>query len=140
MHPRIALFLAVMFLGLAASLGQAQQQNSAPSYDAVQSQLFFGLRSKDGTGVSEQAWAKFLAEVITPRFPDGLTVLSAYGQGRAGPPSPALTSAETTKLLVVVHPDTDEARQKLQEIRAEYVRRFNQDSVFHVEVPARIVE
>ncbi|MYB35434.1 MAG: DUF3574 domain-containing protein [Gammaproteobacteria bacterium] len=41
--------------------------------------LFFG-RSRQGVEVvSDAAWGTFLAEEITPRFPDGLTVLDAMG-------------------------------------------------------------
>lgn len=107
--------------------------------DLVQAQLYFGLRSADGSGVSEQEWARFLSDVVTPRFPDGLTVLGAYGQGRSGPPTPIVV-AETTKLLIIVHPDDAASRQKLAEIKQEYAKAFNQDSVFHVELPARLVD
>lgn len=125
-------FLAFVLVAGIAPVSQAADE-------VVQSQLYFGLRSLDGSGVSEQEWARFLAEVITPRFPDGLTVLGAYGQGRSGPPTTPIT-AETTKILVIVHPATEEAKKKLTEIKQAYMKTFNQDSVFHVEVPARLVD
>ena len=41
--------------------------------------LFFG-RSKGGEEVvTDEAWRAFLAEEITPRFPDGLSVLDVAG-------------------------------------------------------------
>jgi len=131
-----AVFLSLFSIFLFASIepGRAEVKT-----DAVQAQLYFGLRSADGKGVSEQAWAKFLADVVTPRFPDGLTVLAAYGQGRSGPP-PFPMMAETTKLLIIVHPDDEASRQKLNEIKQAYKETFTQDSVFHVEVPARLVD
>ncbi|WP_342643556.1 DUF3574 domain-containing protein [Rhodoligotrophos ferricapiens] len=139
MPLRSLLTLIAVLFNLAAIPAHAQERKWHNA-EAIQSQLYFGLRSKDGAGVSEQAWARFLSEVVTPRFPDGLTVLSAYGQSRDQASAPALTTAETTKLLLIVHPDTHDAQKKLGEIKAEYVKRFKQDSVFQVEVPARIVE
>lgn len=103
---------------------------------AVQSTLYFGLATPDGKGVSEQQWAAFLAEVVTPRFPDGLTVFTAYGQGG---PKPAKVTAETTKVLLIVHPDTAGAAARVDKIDAEFRRRFGQRA-FRTEQPVTIVE
>src|SRR5215212_7680869 len=43
-------------------------------------ELYFGSARPDGTFVTATEWSEFLAEVITPRFPDGLTVISGMGQ------------------------------------------------------------
>lgn len=143
--PVRALFLAATFLILpnltVASVSAQEPQGAASWSDSgfLQSQLYFGLRSDDGSGVSEQEWAQFVADVVTPRFPDGLTILNAYGQSRSSARA-AGTLTETTKLLIIVHPATDAASKKLGEIKTEYARRFNQDSVFHIELPARMVE
>ena len=42
--------------------------------------LYFGLAKGDGSLVSEAEWDAFLADTVTPRFPDGLTVYDARGQ------------------------------------------------------------
>jgi hypothetical protein len=34
--------------------------------------LYLGRAQPDGTEVSDQDWAKFLRDVVTPRFPHGL--------------------------------------------------------------------
>mgnify|MGYP006290470817 CR=1 FL=1 len=104
---------------------------------AVESRLYFGLSSADGTGVSEQAFADFLAREITPRFPDGLTLISVYGQS-AGATPPAVLQ-ERTKLLIVVHPDTEDANDAMRIIKELYVRRFGQTSVFHTRSPVEVV-
>ena len=45
-------------------------------------ELFFG-RDKDGwRNISDAEWSDFLASVVTPSFPDGLTVFDGYGQWR----------------------------------------------------------
>jgi hypothetical protein len=106
---------------------------------AVESTLYFGLKSRDGTGVSEQQWQSFLAEAITPRFPDGLTVFNAYGQGSGGAAGAVI--AETTKVLVIVRPDSPEAAARLGEIKADFARRFPlAGGVFHTDAAVRIVD
>ena len=44
--------------------------------------LFFGRSQGTVEVVTDEAWQAFLATEITPRFPDGLTVLDAAGQWR----------------------------------------------------------
>ena len=42
--------------------------------------LFFGRGKGGAEAMSDDAWARFLAREVTPRFPDGLTVLDGFGQ------------------------------------------------------------
>src|SRR5258707_15215092 len=61
----------------------------APQRPMQQIELMFGRSTAGHLRVGEAAWARFLAREITPRFPDGLTVLDAAGQWRdpvGGPP------------------------------------------------------
>jgi hypothetical protein len=48
----------------------------------VDTQLYFGLGPADAVdkGTSEAAWRDFLDKEVTPRFPDGLSVMDVYGQ------------------------------------------------------------
>src|SRR5258708_18597789 len=45
-------------------------------------ELMFGRRIADRIAVTEDEWARFVDQEITPQFPDGLTVFSAAGQRR----------------------------------------------------------
>jgi Protein of unknown function (DUF3574) len=101
---------------------------------SVASTLFFGMSSGDGRGVSDQAWDRFLETVVTPRFPDGLTVLSGYGQYR-GPGAGAIVR-EATKVLLVVHAGTSRDDEAIAEIIAGYKRAFDQEVVLHLAGPA----
>jgi hypothetical protein len=101
---------------------------------SVVSTLFFGMASRDGRGVSEQAWDGFLATVVTPRFPDGLTVLSGYGQYRRAGTTAIVR--EPAKVLQVVHAGTPEQERALAEIIATYRRAFDQEAVLHLATPA----
>jgi hypothetical protein len=98
---------------------------------AVETQLFFGLARPDGA-VSEGEWASFLADVVTPRFPEGLTVLDAYGQYRD---ETAAVRSERTRVVLLVHQGGAAADAAIAAIVAEYERRFAQRSVLRVDLP-----
>ena len=96
--------------------------------------LFMGRGSGGEEVVSEEDWAAFLADTITPRFPDGLSVIDVAGQGTN---TDGTLERERTKMLLVVVPPADEtALNRINEIGAEYQRRFTQDAVLRVVTPA----
>ena len=91
--------------------------------------LFFG-RSQGGVEVvSDGAWRGFLAEVVTPRFPDGLTVFDASGQWRD---SGGTIERERTKMLLVLTAPGPEGMRRVTEIADVYKRAFGQGSVLRV--------
>jgi hypothetical protein len=103
--------------------------------DTVADRLYFGRSIPDSGGtVSDSAWTGFLREVVTPRFPDGLTVYHAEGQWRQGD---GRILREETFVLEIVHPAGPSADADFREIAAEYKRRFCQQSVMRVTTPAR---
>jgi len=88
--------------------------------------LFFG-RSKGAVEVvTDTAWRAFLAEEITPRFPDGLTVLDAAGQWRD---SSGAVVRERSKLVLILAEPGAAAMQRTEEIARAYKRAFEQESV-----------
>ena len=105
--------------------------------DMVQSTLYFGLSRPDGGQVEEAQWQDFLARDVTPRFPDGFTVVDARGQWRD---AKAVIISEPTKVLIIVHPLSDENTLAISELKAAYVKRFHQESVFQTDQDVRVVE
>lgn len=101
----------------------------------VADRLVLGRAIPDGGSVSEEDWSAFLAEVVTPRFPDGLTVWRAEGQWTD--PSGVLVE-EPVLVLEIVHPASDEADSAMASIADEYRRRFRQDAVLRVTTDARV--
>ena len=99
----------------------------APQRAMQQVEMMFGRNIGSRLGVSDAAWSRFLAREVTPRFPNGLTVMDATGQW-LGTKSHAVVR-EPSKLLIVVTPDDAAARDKLAAIVAAYKRQFRQDSV-----------
>jgi hypothetical protein len=98
---------------------------------AVATELFFGLSRPDGGLVSEAAWQSFLADVATPLFPAGFTILAAQGQWRQD--GTASVIREPSRILVVIHSDpADEDR--IDALIASYKTRFAQQSVLRLDV------
>ena len=84
-------------------------------------ELLFGMGRKSGGEVSEDEWGSFLDAEVTPRFPDGLTVLTGYGQWRSA--SGALAK-ETSRVLVVWAKPAPDLQAHIEAIRAAWKTRF----------------
>ena len=71
--------------------------------------------------MSDGQWRDFLDREVTPRFPDGLSVVDVYGQwqGRNETAPERLRS----KLLIIDYPDNAENRAKIEAIRAAWKQR-----------------
>ena len=88
--------------------------------------LFMGRSMPDGNAVSDVDWDSFLAEIVTPRFPDGLTVLDASGQWRS---SSGIIEKEQSKALIILAPPGEDAMRQIGEVSEAYKSRYNQESV-----------
>ena len=88
-----------------------------------------GRSGPEGEIVHDEAWDTFLADTVTPRFPDGLTVLDGRGQWRG---ADGLIKKEHSKLLVILAQPGDDKMRLIDEISDEYKRRFSQESVLQV--------
>lgn len=97
--------------------------------------LYFGSTIPLGGSVSSEDWQRFLAEVITPRFPDGLTSWTAAGQWRNGA---GILEKESSFVLHVVHADTEQADQAILDVMRSYKERFRQEAVLRVRSTACI--
>jgi hypothetical protein len=95
--------------------------------------VYFGRNRPEGGTVGDQEWARFLEEVVTPRFPAGYTVVEAAGhwRGRSGQ-----VEREQTELITFLYGGGETDRQKVAEIAAEYKRRFRQEAVLRERLPA----
>ena len=82
--------------------------------------------------MSEEAFRDFLAETVTPLFPDGLSVVDVAGQFRD---DQGTIVREPTKLLIILVPDAAGVAPDVETIVAAYKERFDQQSVLHAEQP-----
>jgi hypothetical protein len=95
---------------------------------ATVAEAYFGRSVRDRPEVRDDEWDAFLAEVVTPAFPDGLTALDGAGQWRR---AEGTILRERSKLLVVVLPGQDAAaaRARLRPVEEAWKQRFRQQSV-----------
>ena len=129
-HNQVELFPAVM--GAAQNGGENQEQLDSELF--VRTELFFGRNKPDGNRVSRREWERFLDDVITPRFPEGLTVLEGTGRFLN---SRGEVEQERTFVLVLLYPLAAQMDKNLriEEIRDLYKLAFQQQSVLRVDDP-----
>ena len=146
----LAAFLALSFAGCAhqnsaapAAPATAPTLSGDPAHPGrtsgwVDTKLYFGLGPADHPeqGVSEAKWRDFLDREVTPRFPDGLSVVEVYGQWQGAKQS----SPERlrSKLLIVDYPDTQENRDKVDAIRSAWKKMTGDQSVLRVSQPVDV--
>jgi hypothetical protein len=92
--------------------------------------LFCGLSIPGGGTVTQQELDTFILEVVEPRFPRGFTVWRAQGRWRGG--------SEEVMVLEIVHEYEARHDEAVREIAEEYRRRFRQEAVLRVMMPARM--
>jgi hypothetical protein len=99
----------------------------------VRTELFFGSAKPDGA-VTEEEFKTFLDEVVTPLFPDGLTVVKADGQFRG---ADGVTIREDSYVLILLYPLEGQkaSSRNIDTIRKEYMRQHRQESVLRVDDP-----
>ncbi len=126
---RASAMLAAGLLMAAPAAAAARPRLSchAPQHARMVAELLFGRHIGRHIGVSENAWARFLARQITPRFPDGLTVTDAVGQWQNRVSGSVVR--EPSKRVEIVLPGRRDDQARLAAIAAAYKRRFHQQSV-----------
>lgn len=97
----------------------------------VRTELFFGTAKPDGV-VTPEEFQLFLDEFVTPRFPDGLTVVKGDGQFRG---ADGITIKEDAFLLILLYPfeQRTAGSKRIEEIREEYMKRHQQESVLRAD-------
>jgi hypothetical protein len=110
-----------------AALGAAECPAGAETMNRLE--LLFGLTLKDGAKISTAEWQAFVDAEITPRFPEGLTVLRGYGQWRT---KHGVIARAITHVVVVWYKPGGDSEAKIDAIRAAYKAQFTQDSVMRV--------
>jgi hypothetical protein len=85
----------------------------------------------DNQPVTEAEFGGFVEKEVTERFPDGLTLLTGYGQFRNS--SGAIIREKSFVLVLFYPPQQQDANKRIQEIRELYKAAFNQESVLRVD-------
>jgi hypothetical protein len=113
-----------------ASAGPPKRPTAA-SEVWVRTELYFGTMRADNQPVTEAEFGGFVEKEVTERFPDGLTLLTGYGQFRNS--SGAIIREKSFVLVLFYPPQQQDANKRIQEIRELYKAAFNQESVLRVD-------
>lgn len=98
-------------------------------------ELFLGRGMRGGGEVSDRAVDAFVADTLTPAFPDGLTLLPARGQWRH---ADGRIGRERSLVVVLVLPAATmaEAQARVAPVARAWLARFAQESVLRSVSPA----
>ena len=124
--------LALVVLGLSSCATAPATRCAANERSAINELIYFGTGTPDGV-VTDAQWTEFLREVVTPRFPQGLTTWPASGQWRA---NDGTLTREASHVLNLVHDDDAAPEQAVQELVDAYKTRFRQEAVLRVRTPS----
>ncbi len=94
-------------------------------------ELFFGSSKPGGSIVTDEEFEHFLKREITPRFPDGLTLLVGTGQFKN---SKGEIIQEKSRLLILLYPFGESgSSERIEQIRDAYKSAFGQESVIRAD-------
>jgi len=110
-------------------------ESPAPAYSCLLpaeqhmfvAELFFGRNIKGRQPLTDGEWAEFVAQTISPNFPDGFTLFDGEGQWR-NPQTGQIASGRTKILFVAAKPEPDLSR-RLSAVIDAYKAQFRQQSV-----------
>jgi len=99
---------------LACPAGQMQMRTA---------QLFLGGAAQ--ARLNDRELRSFVAAEVTPRFPDGVTVVDGGGQWKG---DDNRLIREAAKVVTIVLPATGDPQAQVEAVRTAYRSRFKQDS------------
>jgi hypothetical protein len=103
------------------------------SEQSLRSELFLGLVRRDGAEVSDQAFADFVDQVVSPLLPGGFTLLATQGQYRD---THGALVREPGHLLLVLHQREPAIERAVEQVRNAYKKAFDQESVLRTDAPS----
>lgn len=101
----------------------------------VKTELYFGMNIPGGGQASQAEWAQFLAEEVTPRFSEGLTVLQAQGQWLG---EDSVIAREQSRVVMLLYTYSEEREAAIRAIMGAYKERFQQEAVMRVDSRVRL--
>ncbi|HTZ70676.1 MAG TPA: DUF3574 domain-containing protein [Acetobacteraceae bacterium] len=90
-------------------------------------ELYFGRDVPGRASVTAAEWADFSGHELTPRFPDGFTVLDGQGQWRN--PRTGVIGREASWVVVAAVPMGTDLAARVDPVVGAYRARFHQESV-----------
>jgi hypothetical protein len=132
---RLVMVVLAMLLLSTAARAEAEIIPCDGTLQAQQvAQLLFGRNVEDRARVSEADFNGFVAREVSPRFPEGFTVIDATGQWRDARRGTIVH--EAAKIIEIVLPAGEDNRPKIEAIVEAYKVQFQQQSVGLIVAPA----
>lgn len=110
--------------------GAAQPAELAQEW--VKTELYFGANLPDGKTISRPEWTAFMDQVLTPRFPKGLTVYEAYGQMQH---ADGKIERQTSWVVAVLHPKDPAVDKLVAEAVDAFRARFAKAQLVNITIP-----
>lgn len=135
--PKFIIFLLVLTFFISAPCIYAKESeifkrqiNFAEKF--WRTELYFGMNKPDDSEVSAAEWSDFLENEVTPRFPDGFTVLESFGQYKD---NRGKIIKEKSRVVILLYTKKDKRKNntKIEEIRTAYKKFFQQESVLRMD-------
>jgi hypothetical protein len=95
----------------------------------IKTEIYFGEDEPGRKHVGPKAWQTFLSDVVTPRFPKGMTVLEAYGQMQH---RDGRIEKQPSRVIVLVHPPGKGMDKRIHEVVQAYRDRFQNAQVMRL--------
>lgn len=98
----------------------------------VETMLYMGML-RPGGSISRFEFQQFVEQQVAPRWKEGFTILE--GEGLWLSEQRNITEREPSRVLVRLHDGSSEASAQVEEIRAAYIKAFEQDAVLRTDRP-----
>jgi hypothetical protein len=110
--------------------GELAAKPAVGAHPMVRTELYFGAVPKD-------QWDNFLARVVTPLFPEGLTWYDVQGQWRA---PDGVTRKLPSRMLIVIYTDTVRNDLAIERVRQQFKEQFHHLAVLRVSVKVQAAD
>jgi len=125
------LVITILLAATLAACTTTSSDNACTGTAQVETRLYLGLSQPNGPNVSASAFARFLKAEVTPRLPEGYTLLEGQGfwrEDRSGK-----TISEPSRVLIHLHDASTEKNSTLDAIAAAYRQAFHQEAVLRTD-------
>lgn len=132
----VLLMLSIWAINAVAQRADTSIDSKSSEVSWSRTELFYGAGRLPADGSKDTRWENYINEVVTPRFPEGLTLLEGTGQWRVK--EGQTPRRHRTRILILIHEDTVENSRKVDEIRTLWKEISGQQSVLRVSQPAAV--
>ena len=130
------LITSIWAINAVAQQSKSTQESEISTQSWTRTELYYGAGRLPASGERDIRWEKYINEVVTPRFPEGLTLLEGTGQWRVK--EGQTPRRNRTRILILIHEDTPKKSQQVDEIRTIWKEISGQQSVLRVSQPANV--